>query len=464
MAKGEIGITFAAQELTLLRNLREAQDMNEMPRQAWPFLQSPHVTRVQSAKGHFLTMEGGAKVFDAAGGAIAAPIGHGNEEVAEAVREATANSGYILPPWVTPERERLAERLNRYWLPDHLSRIYLASGGSETIDAALRTARFYHIAKGNPKRWKVIYRDLSYHGAGLTHMGISGHASRRKGLEPYFPDMPVVPTPYPLRYEPTNELPDAGEAAAKALEETIEREGADTIAAFIAEPINGSSGGAIMPTDAYWPMVKDICDRHDILLIIDEVMTGFGRTGKRFAVEHYDIEPDLMVSGKGLAGGYGALGGLYARPEITQCIGDGGMMPMFYTFGGHPASCAAADKVLEIIERDSLVERVERLGPVFEEKLSKIADHPNVAEVRGCGFFWGIEIVKNKETLERFSREENMTSRVVGQGLKHGVFFYPGGTGEVRDIVALGPPFTISGDEMDTIVDTLEIAITRAVS
>ncbi|TNE42573.1 MAG: aspartate aminotransferase family protein [Alphaproteobacteria bacterium] len=437
--------------------------MNEASRQVWPFLQSDRVIRVESAQGHYLTLAGGQKLLDVAGGAVSTPIGHANKEVAEAVVKSMENTGYVLPPWSTPERERLSERLLDNWLPKELTRIYLGSGGSETVDAALRTARYYQLAKGRPDKWKVIYRDISYHGCGITHMGISGHASRRRGLEPYFPNMPVVPTPYPLRYQPTNELPDAGEAAARALEEVIEREGADTIAAFIAEPINGSSGGAIPPGDKYWPLVQEICARHDILLIIDEVMTGFGRTGKKFASEHFDIKPDMMVSGKGLIAGYASLGGLYAKPEITEVIATSSLYPMFTTFGGHPAACAAADKVLEIMERDRLVDRVADMESVLEQKLQKIADHPHVAEVRGKGFFWGVEIVKDKETLEPFPVEDKITQRVIGAAMGEGVFFYTGGTEAVRDIVVLGPAFTFREAELDMAVEALSNAIEKVV-
>jgi adenosylmethionine-8-amino-7-oxononanoate aminotransferase len=417
---------------------------------------------VVRAEGNHLIQEDGTRILDASGGAIVANIGYGRQEVADAVAEATAKSGFVVPPWVTPERERLVDRLVKSWLPKELTRVYLGSGGSECIDAALRTARFYQIARDQPQRWKIISREISYHGAGLSNMAISGHPSRRRGLEPYFVDMPVVPTPYPLRYQPTNEAPDAGIAAAQELQATIEREGPDTIAAFIAEPIIGSSGGAIVPPDSYWPLVQDICAEHDILLIIDEVMTGFGRTGTKFGVEHWDIKPDILVAGKGLTGGYAAMGGVYARPEITQALSDAGMAPMFYTFSANAGACAAADKVLEILEREALVERVCKLGPIFGEKLAALESHPHVAEVRGRGFLWAIELVRNKETLERFDLSENITGRVVATAVEKGIFLYPGGTGDIRDILTIGPGFTLSEDEMDIIVATTADAIANA--
>lgn len=429
---------------------------------SWPFIPSGNPIRIVRGEGNYLYMKDGRSLLDAGGGAIVNSIGHGRVEVGEAMGRAAGNSGYVIPTWGTPERERLADRLSEKWLPENLTRIYFGSGGSDTIDAALRLARFHHVAKGDEKRHKVIARDISYHGACIFNMGISGHPGRKKGLEPWLPDTPFVPCPYPLRYKPTNELPDAGVAAAQALEDTIIREGPETVCAFIAEPINGSSGGAIMPPDSYWPLVGDICRKYGILLIIDEVMTGFGRTGKRFAVEHYDIRADILVAGKGLAGGYNALGGVYATEAIVEPLVGTSYGPMFYTFGGHPSACAAADTVLDIMERENLVERAAEMGPVFEDKLSKLRDHEHVAEVRGRGFLWGIEVVQNRETLECYEASANMTNRIVGAGLKDGAFFYPGGNSQVRDVICLGPALTTTEAEMDLMVTKLEAAIDSA--
>ncbi len=438
--------------------------MSDSNRKSWNFVPSAMDLRVLRAEGHYLHLDTGQTILDAAGGAIVANIGYGREEVAEAVAHATASSGYVVPSWGTPEREGLVAQLRDAWLPEQLTQVYFGSGGSETVDAALRAARFYHVAKGDLSRTKIIYRDISYHGAGLSNMSISGHPARRAGLEPLLMNMPSVPTPYPLRFEPSNELPDAGVAAARALEETIEREGAETIAAFIAEPITGSSGGAIVPPDSYWPLVRKICDASGILLIADEVMTGFGRTGAKFAVNHWDIIPDLLIAGKGLAGGYAPLGGVYAKSEIVDPMAATGSAPMFYTFGGHPGACAAAQKVLEIIERETLVERVADMGPVFEEKLGSLRAHENVAELRGRGFLWGIEILKDRTTLEPFAGDANVTAKIVGKALSDGVFLYPGGTGQVRDIICVGPAFTLQETEMSQIADVLENAINHVIS
>lgn len=430
----------------------------------WPFVASQTALDVKSASGNRLYLSDGSEILDAAGGAIVTNIGAGHPEVVEAIREAAANASYVVPTWSTPERERLVERLRAHWLPEELTQIYLGSGGSECIDASMRLSRFYQVAIGQPGRHKIIYQDISYHGATLSTMAISGHPSRRKGLEPLLMNMPSVATPYPLRHDQAATNQDAGTYAAQDLEACIEREGADTIAAFIAEPIIGSSGGAIVPPPTYWDQVQEICSRHGILLIVDEVMTGFGRTGRRFASEHFDIKPDILVAGKGLAGGYAPLGGVFARQAITDPLGDAGFAPMFYTFGGHPIGCAAADKVLEILERDELVQRVDTIGNFFHEQLRALSDHPNIAEVRGRGFLWGVEVVADKNTLELFATEAMITAKIVSEGLNQGIFYYPGGTDTVRDIVCLGPSFTSSKEDITRMVEGLKNAITRAVS
>jgi adenosylmethionine-8-amino-7-oxononanoate aminotransferase len=234
----------------------------------------------------------------------------------------------------------------------------------------------------------------------------------------------------------------------------------ETVAALIAEPINGSSGGAITPPDDYWRRVRDILDAHGILLILDEVMTGFGRTGRKFGCNHYDLLPDILVAGKGLAGGYAAIAGIYATDEIADVIAGGGLDVMFHTFGALPQSCAAATEVLRILREEKLVERSAEIGERLGERLKRdLSNHPNVAEVRGKGLLWAVEIVANRDSLEPFPQSAHVTNRVVAKGMAEGVFFYPGGTGEVRDIVCIGPPFVIGEPEIDRIATTLARAL-----
>jgi adenosylmethionine-8-amino-7-oxononanoate aminotransferase len=435
-----------------------------MSENLWPFVPTPRVIDVTHAEGRTLHLRGGGTMLDASGGAIISNIGHGRREVAEATAAAMVSMSYAVPPFATPERTRLIERLRRYWLPPHLTRVWLASGGSEAMDAAIKVALQHFRAKDEPKRTKIIGRDIAYHGTTALTLAVGGHVARKVGFESVLPDVLRVPTPYGLRSPLGRHHADFDIAAAQALEDIILAEGPETVAAFICEPITGSSGGAIMPGPRYWPMVQEICHRHGVLIISDEVMVGFGRTGKRFASEHFDLKADVMVSGKGLAGGYAPICGVFATDAVVAPLAEKNMAPMFYIYSGHPGACAAADKVLEIMEREALVERSAEKGEYLRQRLeAELGQHPNVAEIRGQGLFFGLEIVADRETLAMFPLEANVTARVVGAGIKDGVFFYSGGTGAVRDIICVGPAFTIEDSELDRIAETLKRAIDKAV-
>jgi adenosylmethionine-8-amino-7-oxononanoate aminotransferase len=439
-----------------------------MTESLWPFLPDRVVPRVVAARGATLELDDGREILDAAGGAIVANIGYGRRDVADALADAAARNTYVLPPWATPEREALVERLRRDWLPAGLTRAYFASGGSEANETALKVAIQYHAARGEPQRSRVVGRALSYHGTTIATTAVGGHAARRVGLERVLQENPKAPTPYPLRSPLGRHHPDTGRFCVDELAALIEREDPSTLAAVIAEPIVGSSGGAIVPPDDYWPAVRALCDEHGLLLILDEVMTGFGRTGTRFACEHWGVAPDLLVAGKGLAGGYAPIGGVFTRPDVLEPIAAAGAEVMFHTFGGHPAACAAADAVLRILDEEALVDRVtptgERLGALLADAFS---DHPHVAETRGAGLLRGIEVVADVDTLEPFPLDAQVTNRIVAEGLARGVFFYPGGTGAIRDIVCLGPPFVVDDGDLVRMVEVLHDAVdavTRGVS
>lgn len=431
----------------------------QQQRANWPFL-GRATMRVTRAEGAYLYTEDGRDILDAAGGAIVVNVGHGRERVAKAIARECEQLTYVVPPWSTPSREALVEELRQHWLHPKLTRVHLACGGSEANESAIKLAVQYHAAKGDTGRTKILSRDVSYHGTTITTAAVSGHPARKKGLAGILQDFPSVPTPYPLRCPLGPHHPDAGQYYADELEKVVLSEGADTIAALIAEPINGSSGGAIAPPDDYWPRVRKILDKHGILLILDEVMTGFGRTGRKFGCDHYDLVPDILVAGKGLAGGYAAIAGTYATDEIADAIVAGGLDVMFHTFGALPHSCAAATEVLKILREEKLVERSAEIGERLGERLRRdLSNHPHVAEVRGKGLLWAVELVENRDTLERFPLSAHITNRVVGKGLAEGVFFYPGGTGEVRDIICIGPPFVIGEPEIDRIATTLVSAL-----
>ena len=424
----------------------------------WPFASFASMPPVYIARteGAYLYDDNGRKILDAAGGAIAVNVGHGRREVADAMREAAMDCSYAVPPWLTPQRERLLDRLRREWLPPGLTRAHLTSGGSEGVETAIKIAIQYQAARGLANKTKIIAQIPSYHGTTLATLAAGGHESRRFGLAHVLPPTPRVPAPNSLRCP----AQDVGAYYVGALEDAIRREGAQSVAGFLAEPIVGTSGGALVPPDGYWQAVRELCDHHDILLLADEVMTGFGRTGTKFALDSWSVEADVMVAGKGLGGGYAPITGVFGTEAVAAAIENAGMNVMFHTFAAHPAACAAADKVLEILGRECLVDRARATGEMLKARLvDAFTDHPHVAEVRGRGLLLGVEIVEDRSSLARYAMHQRITTRVVARAQERGVSFYPGGTGPERDIVMLGPPFTIGPGEVDHIVEALVDAV-----
>lgn len=429
----------------------------------WPAVPSAQFPEFARASGVWLYTVDGRRILDAAGQACVANIGYGRKEVAAAVARALEDFTHALPPFATPQRLQLVNTLRSKWLPPGLTRIHFVNSGSEAADAAIRLARQYQLAKGRASRWKVIGRDASYHGVTLGALSVSGHAERREGFEPLLSKMPLAPACYPLRCEDCAGQSGCNLRCADRLQALIESEGADTVAAFIGEAIVGTSGGALVPPDDYWARIQSICRRHDILLMIDEVITGFGRTGRRFAFEHWGIEPDVVITAKGFTGGYAPLAAVITTDSVIAPLVAKGDMMMFHTCGGHPAACAAANEVLETIDREGLIERAAQLGAYLDQKLTQLRRHPNVAEARGRGLLWAVELVRDKGTLERFPREDHFTLAIVRAGMERGVLFYFGGTGEHRDIICLAPAFIIERSEIDRMVEVLEQSIDAAI-
>ena len=420
---------------------------------------------VARTEGSFLVLADGRRILDAAGGAVVASIGHGRSEVAEVAARALAATTFVVPPFATEERVRLVEKLRARWLPPGITRCVFASGGSEAIDLAVRIARQHFVSKGEPARWKVIGRELSYHGTTLSGLDVGGHPRRRKGMEPWLHELPKAPPCYPLRCALCRGAGGCTLACADALEEAIARAGPESVAAFIFEPVGGSTAGALPSAPGYLARVGEICRRHGILTIADEVMSGFGRTGARFAVDHDGFVPDLLVGGKGLAAGYAPIVGVFAREEVAAPIAARGDEVMFYTYAAHPAACAVADRVLEIVEREELVARCARMGEQLHARLAAaLGRHPNVAELRGRGLLQAVELVRDRATLEPFAASDRITATVVAAGLANGVFFYPAGAGAAQDAIVLGPPFTVSEDELDLLVGALLKSIDGAVA
>lgn len=420
---------------------------------------------IERAEGAYLFTRDGRKVLDASSGAIVVNVGQGRRELAELARDQIEQLDYVFPLWVSPARERLVERLAR-WTPPGIDRFFFTSGGSESVEAALKFAFLYHRVRGKQSKTRVISRHLSYHGNTLGALSVSGNRARRADFEHILFDWPKIPPSYCYRCPWKRTYPGCDLECAQALEEAIAHHGADRIAAFIAEPIVGASGGVIPPVPEYWPRIAEICRRHDIVLIADEVMTGFGRTGKRFAVEHWGVAPDIIVGGKGLTGGYVPMGMIAVRRDLAELCEQSGADFMFFTYTAHPLACAIGDRVLEIMEREKLVERAARIGAQLGARLkAELGDHPITGDIRGSGLFWGIEIVSDRVTRRPFPPKDQMVRKVLGTALELGLAAYPaaGMAGDRGgDAVMVAPPFVIGDMEVEFIATTLRRSLDAA--
>jgi adenosylmethionine-8-amino-7-oxononanoate aminotransferase len=426
------------------------------------FIRGPHEPiAIERAEGPWLYARDGRKILDAGAGAVVVNIGQGREEIADIARRTMARLDYVLPVWTSPERERLVERLAR-WTPAGIDRFFFTSGGSEANEAAFKFAILYHRVRGKPSKRKIIGRQFSYHGNTIAALSAAG-TGRRADYEHVLIDWPKIPPTYCYRCPWQKTYPGCDIDCAGALEKKINEEGADSIAAFIAEPMMGSSGGAVPPVREYWPRIREICSKYDVLLIADEVMTGFGRTGKRFAVDHWNVIPDVLVGGKGLTGGYMPMGMCAVRNDLVEEVERAKADFMFYTYSCHPVTCAVAEGVLAIMEREKLVERSAEMGARLGAQLrEELSGHPMVGDVRGAGLFWGVEMVRDKTTREPFPAESKVTNRVLGAALRRGLFFYPasGMAGSGRgDAMMLTPPFVIGDGEIEFIVRTARDAL-----
>ena len=395
--------------------------------------------------GCWLHADDGRRILDAAGGAIVVNVGHGRREVADAVQAALAGGGYVMPLWPTPARLELIDRLIADWLPAGFDHMFFTSGGSESADSAIRLARAYHLAHGRPDRWKVIGRHPSYHGMTVGSLAAASHSSRRAGYEPLLLDFPKVPWDDP-----------------EAVVKVIEQEDPATIAGFVFEPITGAAGACLTASDEYWRVVHEVCHEHDILLIADEVMTGFGRCGTTWGHDLFPVMPDVIYGGKGLGGGYVPMGMLATSARVAEPLQKlGGFM--FFTFTGTDSACAGASKVLEILTRESLVERSRVMGDVLASRLqAELGDHPNVAEIRGRGLFRGIELVRDRDGMTPFPAEKRFAAAVVAECLERDMWVYPAGSGPVQDGVMIGCPFVVTEEEIDLMVATLREGIDAA--
>jgi len=349
-------------------------------------------------------------------------------------------------------------------LPVRNPRIYPVSGGAEAVETAFKLARAYHLARGEPDRHKIVARRASYHGNTRGALDASGRASGRAPYEPWLGRSLHVPAVYEYRC-PLPEHPVAcGRIHATALEELFEHEDPATIAAFIAEPIGGATLAGSVPPDDYWPAVADVCRRYGVLLIADEIMTGFGRTGRWFGLDHWGVAPDLLVAGKGTAGGYWPLGLCVASGAVFDTVRETGFVHGF-TYSHHPVGAAAGRAVLSLLIGEHLIDAsAERGRQLHEELANHLADVPTVGDIRGLGLLIGIELVRDRETGEPFERSARVTERVMSTAREIGLLLYPstGCADGIRgDAVLLGPPLIISDEEVRLVAERTALAVER---
>ncbi|MBA3875329.1 MAG: aspartate aminotransferase family protein [Anaerolinea sp.] len=419
------------------------------------------------AEGSTIWDAGGRAYLDAAGGAVVVNVGHGRQSIAAAMAAQAGRLAYAHGSAFTSEPlEAYAAEIEPH-LPVDDPRIYPVSGGSEAIETALKLARAYHLAAGERDRWVVIARWGSYHGNSLGALDLSGRKPLRRPYEGWLGRFRHVSAAYPYRSgEPgAYALGDTDELAAE-LERAIVAAGPGTVAAFIAEPIVGATLAAAVPPEGYWPAIAEVCRRHGVLLIADEVMTGFGRTGRWFGLDHWGVRADILVAAKGATSGYWPFGFVAASSEVHDRVVEGGGFVHGFTFSHHVVGAAVAREVLRIIETEDLVATSAAKGDRLQALLrDRLADNPDVGEIRGRGLMVGIELVADRETHAPFPRAARVTEAVVRAAKSQGVLLYSGtglADGTDGDSILLGPPFIVTDDELARIVEVLGNAVDAA--
>ncbi|HEY4606946.1 MAG TPA: aminotransferase class III-fold pyridoxal phosphate-dependent enzyme [Acidimicrobiia bacterium] len=416
-----------------------------------------------TAKGAWITDAEGRTYLDAAGGAIAAGIGHGDTEMAAVMASQAAALDWVHASAFTNEPVEAYAAALAELVPMDGARVYPVSGGSEAMESALKMARAYHLARGDVARTVVIARGSSYHGNTRGALDVSGREPLRRPYEPWLGQ--TVRVPGVSEYRCANPGHPVGCAAfhASLLEKTIIDTGPERVAAFVAEPVGGAASGAAVPPDEYWERISEVCRRHGVLVVADEVMTGFGRTGEWFASDHFGLRPDLLIAGKGASSGYWPLGLAIASSAVHDAILDGGGLVHGFTWSHHPIGARVGLTVLDRIRQLRLIDRARSQGVNLLHRLrDALATHPNVGDIRGVGLLICIELVAEIETKQPFNREAMVTERVVDLAMELGLLLYPS-TGNVDgvngDYLLIGPPLTIIDDEVDLIVDRTARAI-----
>ncbi|MFC7369357.1 aspartate aminotransferase family protein [Vreelandella zhaodongensis] len=430
----------------------------------------PTLPHAASAQGVYITDTSGRRYLDASGGAAVTSVGHAHPEVLAAMRAQIDNLCYAHTSFFTTDAaEALAEKLVNL-APEGLNYVYLVSGGSEAVEAALKMARQYFVEIGAPQRRHIIARRQSYHGNTIGALATGGNAMRRKQFQPILPETHHVSPCYAYREKGADESPEAyAIRLADELEAKILELGPEEVMAFVAEPVVGATLGAVASVADYFKRVRAICDKYGVLLILDEVMCGMGRTGTVFACEQDDVIPDIVTIAKGLGGGYQPIGAVMLSGKIYDSFANGsGLFQHGHTYIGHPVAAATANKVVEIIARPETLANVNAMGARLQSGLEAVLGaSPYVGDIRGRGLFRGIELVADRDTKTPFDPSRKIHAKIKRQAMARGLISYPmGGTidGIHGDHILLAPPYIIEADDVDLIIERIADAINAAIA
>lgn len=419
-------------------------------------------------EGVFIFDEAGKKYLDGSCGAMTAGLGHNNKKIIEAMKKQLDSLAFVYRSQFTSKPlEDLCDSISKL-APGNLDHVSLANSGSEAAELAMKLAYSYWTVKGKPSKTKIISRWSSYHGSTVGALSMSGNAGRRKEYYPYLSDYPLLELPYCYRCPYEKTYPECDLFCGRYLETLINRIGKDNISAVIFEPITGASGAGISPPDDYFPLMEKICRENEILLIMDEVITGFGRTGDYFASKHWGLEPDMIVFGKGITGGYFPLSGVIASDEIYKALEEKGMkFSTGHTYGGNPLACATGLATLEYIQEEDIPRRAREKGEILEKGLVEMKNRQSlIGDVRGRGLLWGLELVDNRaganskpEDKKLFRPGDGITAKLVEACFNNGLIVYPSNgfmDGIHGDSILISPPMVINEEEIKLLLELLE--------
>lgn len=415
---------------------------------------------IKSGRGPFLFDVAGKKYLDGSGGAAVVNIGHGVREMAAVLSRQAGRAAYLNGLQFTHEPVEKLAALVASFLPFRGGKVFFLTSGSEAIEASIKLSRQYWIERGKPEKHRVISLTPSYHGNTLAALSLSARKHYQEAFRPLLLKSARVPAPYCYRCPWSLKPRGCGVKCAHELDKAIRKIGPEKVSAFIGEVIGGSSTGASVPPQEYWDVVRRLCNRHEILLIVDEVMTGAGRTGKWLACHHYGFIPDIVVMGKGLTSGYFPLSAVAAQPKILKPLVDRGKNFLHaQTFAHHPVGCAAGLAAVEYLKKHGLLGRCVQTGKRVKRKLERLLDHPHVGDVRGKGLLIGIEFVRDKKKKTPFPREKKYAETLVAEALAQGLILWPNtgqAGGRSGDLVMIAPPFVIQEDEVSEMLEKLQ--------